>query len=71
MFRGGGLEGKKKGGLRDKWSIQDQFPRVEPQNCFLFQPILHNWSNKHCGMYYPVWNCTHRRSLSGNQKNSP
>ena len=22
--------------------------------CFLFQPVLHNWYNKGCGMCYPV-----------------
>ena len=22
---------------------------------FLFQPVLHDWCNKGCGMYYTVW----------------
>ena len=27
---------------------------IYPLSYFLFQPVLHNWCNKGCGMYYPV-----------------
>ena len=27
--------------------------------CFSFQPVLHDWCNKGCGMYYPVCGMTH------------
>ena len=27
---------------------------VEPLSYFSFQPVLHNWCNKGCGMYHPV-----------------
>ena len=26
---------------------------------FLFQPVLHDWCNKGCGMYYPVCGMVH------------
>ena len=35
---------------------------------FLFQPVLHNWCNKGCGMYYPVWDWAYKRYLAANQK---
>ena len=31
-----------------------------------FQPLLHNWYNKDCGMCYPVWNDAFKRSLAAN-----
>ena len=27
---------------------------VDPLSSFSFQPVLHNWCNKGCGMCYPV-----------------
>ena len=27
--------------------------------CFSFQPVLHDWCNKGCGMYYPVCGMMH------------
>ena len=27
--------------------------------CFLFQPVLHSWINKSCGMYYPESGMVH------------
>ena len=32
----------------------DQSFIVDPFNYFLFQPVLHDWCNKGCGMCYPV-----------------
>ena len=32
---------------------------VDPLNYFLFQPLLHNWFNKSCGMCYPVCGMVH------------
>ena len=28
-------------------------------NIILFQPVLHNWHNNGCGMYYPVCGMMH------------
>ena len=30
---------------------------------FSFQPVLHNWCNKGCGMYYPVYVMMHIKEL--------
>ena len=32
----------------------DQFFMVDPLSYFSFQPVLHDWCNKGCGMCYPV-----------------
>ena len=32
---------------------------VNPLNYFSFQPVLHDWSNKGCGMCYPVCKMMH------------
>ena len=34
--------------------LSDQFHLVGPLVYFSFQPMLHNWCYKGCGMYYPV-----------------
>ena len=32
---------------------------VDPLRYFLFQPVLHDWCNKGCGMCYPVCGMVH------------
>ena len=32
---------------------------VNPLSYFSFQPVLHDWCNKGCGMYYPVCGMMH------------
>ena len=32
---------------------------VNPLNYFLFQPVLHDWCNKGCGMCYPICGMVH------------
>ena len=32
---------------------------LNPLSYFLFQPMLHDWCNKGCGMYYPVCGMVH------------
>ena len=32
---------------------------VDPWSYFSFQPVLHDWCNKGCGMYYPVCGILH------------
>ena len=36
---------------------------VDPLSYFLFQPVLHNWCTKGCGMYYPVCGKVHIKEL--------
>ena len=35
--------------------------RVDPLRYFSFQPVLHNWCNKGCGMCYPVCGMVHMK----------
>ena len=32
---------------------------VDPLSYFSFQPLLHNWCNKGCSVYYPVYGMVH------------
>ena len=32
---------------------------VDPLSYFSFQPVLHDWCNKGCGMCYPVYGMVH------------
>ena len=32
---------------------------VNPLSYFSFQPVLHDWCNKGCGMCYPVYGMVH------------
>ena len=32
---------------------------VDPLSYFSFQPVLYNWCNKGCGMFYPVCGMVH------------
>ena len=34
---------------------------VDPLNYFSFQPVLHDWCNKCCGMCYPVYRMVHMK----------
>ena len=34
-------------------------PSVDPLSYFSFQPVLHDWCNKGCGMCYPVCGMMH------------
>ena len=38
------------------------------QGYFSFQPVLHDWCNKGCGMCYPVWDDAYKRTLAANRK---
>ena len=42
-----------------RWVIGSILHRVDPLSYFLFQPVLHDWCNKGCGMCYPVCGMVH------------
>ena len=45
---------------------------VDPLSYFSFQPVLHNWCNKGCGMCYPVCGMMHiKEPLLLIRKSSP
>ena len=37
-----------------RWDIGSILHGVDPLSYFSIQPVLHDWCNKGCGMYYPV-----------------
>ena len=41
---------------------------VDPLSYFSFQPVLHDWCSKGCGMCYPVWDDAYKRTLAANRK---
>ena len=43
--------------------LSDQSFMVDPLSYFSFQPVLHDWCNKGCGMCYAC-----KRTLAVNQK---
>ena len=49
-----------------RWVVGSILDGVDPLSYFSFQPVLHNWRNKGCGMYYPVWDDAYKRTLAAN-----
>ena len=39
--------------------LSDRYFMVDPLSYFSFQPVLHEWCNKGCGMCYPVCEMMH------------
>ena len=42
-----------------RWVVGSVLHGVDPLSYFLFQPVLHDWCNKGCGMCYPVYGIMH------------
>ena len=42
-----------------RWVVGSIFHGVDPLSYFSFQPVLHDWCNKGCGMCYPVCGMVH------------
>ena len=40
--------------LMVQWVVGSNLHGVDPLSYFSFQPVLHDWCNKGCGMCYPV-----------------
>ena len=45
--------------LMVRWVIGSILHVVDPLSYFSFQPVLHDWCNKGCGMYYPLYGMVH------------
>ena len=45
--------------LMVRWVVGSILHGVNPLNYFSFQPVLHDWCNKGCGMCYPVCGMVH------------
>ena len=42
-----------------RWVVGSILHGVDPLSYFSFQPVLHDWCNKGCGMCYPVCGIVH------------
>ena len=45
--------------LMVRWVVGSILHKVDPLSYFSFQPVLHDWCNKGCGMCYPVCGMVH------------
>ena len=45
--------------LMVRWVVGSILHGVDPLSYFSFQPVIHDWCNKGCGMYYPVCGMVH------------
>ena len=52
--QGAGRSSEVERSLMVRWVIGSILHGVDPLSYFLFQPVLHDWCNKGCGMCYPV-----------------
>ena len=59
LFLGAGHSSEVERSLIVRWVIGSILHGVEPLSYFSFQPVLHNWCNKGCGMCYPVCGMVH------------
>ena len=50
--------------LMVRWVVGSILHGVDPLSYFMFQPVLHDWCNKGCGMCYPVCGMVHIKTLS-------
>ena len=42
-----------------RWVVGSILHGVDPLSYFSFQPVLHDWCNKGCGMCYPDFGMVH------------
>ena len=42
-----------------RWVVRSILHGVDPLSYLSFQPVLHDWCNKGCGMYYSVFVMMH------------
>ena len=57
--RGAGLGSEVEHSLMVQWVVGSILHGVDPLSYFSFQPVLHDWCNKGCGMCYPVCGMVH------------
>ena len=58
-FRGAGRSSEVERSLMVRWIVGSILHGVDPLSYFSFQPVLHDWCNKGCGMCYPVCGMVH------------
>ena len=56
---GAGRSSEVERSLMVRWVVGSILHGVDPLSYFSFQPVLHDWCNKGCGMCYPVCGIVH------------
>ena len=56
---GAGRSSEVERSLMVRWVVGSILHGVDPLSYFSFQPVLHDWFNKGCGMCYPVCGMVH------------
>ena len=56
---GAGRSSEVERSLMVRWVVGSILHGVDPLSYFSFQPVLHDWCNKGCCMYYPVCGMVH------------
>ena len=59
LLFGAGRSSEVERSLIERWVVGSILHGVDPLNYFSFQPVLHDWCNKGCGMCYPVCGMVH------------
>ena len=59
LIRGAGCRSEVERSLMVRWVVGSILHGVDPLSYFSFQPVLHDWCNKGCGMCYPVCGMVH------------
>ena len=59
FFGGAGRSSEVEHSLMVQWVVGSILHGVDPLSYFSFQPVLHDWCNKGCGMCYPVCRMVH------------
>ena len=58
-YIGAGRSSEVERSLMVLWVVGSILHGVDPLSYFSFQPVLHDWCNKGCGMCYPVCGVMH------------
>ena len=64
---GAGRSSEVERSLMVRWVVGSILHAVDPLGYFSFQPVLHDWCNKGCGMCLPVWDGAYKRTLTVNR----
>ena len=58
---GAGRSSEVERSLMVRWVVRSILHGVDPLSYFSFQPVLHDWCDKGCGMCYPVCGMVHTK----------
>ena len=63
FFPGAGRSSEVEHSLMVRWVVGSILHGMDPLSYFSFQPVLHDWCSKGCGMCYPVCGMVHIKEV--------